>query len=164
MIVASFASEADLIHAAKRLRAAGVGGIETYTPGEPSEDLRGPRSRIPIAVLVAGLVGAIGMFALQSYATVLDYPLNIGGHPDFSWPAYIPNAFEVGVLLAIVAGFVGFLVANGMPRLYDKIDESEIFRSPASGEFRLAVDDPDAPRSRALLAELKPLAVEELPA
>jgi hypothetical protein len=162
MIVAAFGSEADLMRAAACLRGARVGTIETYTPSEPSEDFDAKRSKIPLAVLIAGLVGAIGMFLLQVHATTVDYPLDIGGKPDFSWPAYIPNAFEIGVLFAVLTGFVGFLAANRLPRLYAPIDESQVFRSAARGGYCLAIEKADAARARALLVELRPLAVEEV--
>jgi hypothetical protein len=162
MIVAAFDTEADLMRAAARLRAAAVGDVETYTSAEPPEDVGAKRSPIPLVVLVAGLVGTIGMFLLQTYATTIGYPLDIGGRPDFSWPAYIPTAFEVGILFAILAGFVGFLAANRMPRLYDRIDESEVFRSAARGGFCLAIEKPESLRAHALLAELGPIAIEDL--
>jgi hypothetical protein len=159
MIVAAFGSEPDLMRAAARLRTAAVGDVETYTPAEPSEDAGARRSTIPLTVLIAGLVGAVGMFLLQSYATAINYPLDIGGRPNFSWPAYIPNSFEVGCLFAILAGFAGFLIANRMPRLYDKIDESELLRR---ADYCLAIENPESPRAHALLAELDPIAVEDL--
>jgi hypothetical protein len=159
MIVASFSTEASLLRAAARLRSAGVRNVETYTPSEPLEDPDAWRSRIPLAVLIAGVLGAVGMFLLQTYATTIDYPLDIGGRPNFSWPAYIPNAFEVGVLFAILTGFIGFLTASRMPRLYERIDDCELF---GNGGYCLAIDHAEPARTRALLAELDPIAVEEL--
>lgn len=165
MIVAAFGTEQELIGAVALLRAEDAGTVETYTPCEFEErDLSDTRiSRIPLMVLIVGVLGASGMFLLQTYATTVGYPLDIGGRPDFSWPAYVPSAFEVGVLSAMLAGFVGFLAANRMPRLYQPIDECEAFRNASRDGYFLSIVGPDLARARSLLAELHPALIAEVP-
>jgi Protein of unknown function (DUF3341) len=158
-IVASFASEAGLVDALPRLRALGV--VETYTPKALEDDRP---SILPLVVLVAGLFGAAAGFGMQAYATMIGYPVDIGGRPEFSWPAFVPIAFEIGVLSAVLAGFIAFLIVNRLPRLYDLVDEASLMRGATRDRWCVAIRTELPDRAHALLRDLSPDAVEELPA
>ncbi len=163
MILAMFADEASLVHAVQRFRVAGI-ATETYTPSPPATDESA--SPIQLVMLLAGLAGAAASFALQSYSTAVAYPFHVGGRPQIAWPSFIPTAFENGVLLAIAGGFVAFMLINGLPRLYDPVDESDLLRRASRDGWLLqvATEEPDAlDRARVLLRELGPQRTEELP-
>src|SRR6185436_17891428 len=102
-ILAEFATPADLYHACERVRDSGFTRWDAHTPFpvhglERAMGLR--RSPLPWIVLVMGLTGAALGFALQAWVHTRAYPLVISGKPYFSWPAFIPITFEVGVLFA----------------------------------------------------------------
>lgn len=158
MIFAAFHNQRDLLHAAARLRAEQGAVVETYTAEEPggSDAPDTTVSPIPLVVLAAGVLGTAGMFLMQAYATTVAYPLDIGGRPDFAWPSYIPNAFEMGVLLAVVVGFAAFLVANRLPKLYEPIDEQPAFRNVMRDGNVLTVRRLEPARARVLLAAAGP--------
>ncbi len=163
-LLAEFADETGMSEAARRLRDGSIGRVETHTPTEPEHGERG--SILPLIILVAGVLGAGGTFFLETYATVWSYPQNIGGRPDFSWPSYVPMAFEIGVLCAVAAGFFGFLIVNRLPALYDPVDELESFRRATRDGWFVAVRSEDGAaigRARGVLGELSPLRVEEIP-
>jgi hypothetical protein len=165
MILAAFRTEPDLMRAAAALRDARLGSVEIYTPTEPESEHPpiGPHfSPIPLVMLVAGVLGTAASFWLQTDATVWHYPINIGGRPDFSWPAYVPNAFENGVLIALLAGFLAFLVINRLPRLYEPIDESDAFRNASRDGYFLAIRKTDEARARAALEPFRPELIQEL--
>jgi len=162
-VVAGFGTEEAMEQAFARLHDAGLAG-ETYSPHPPEGAPK--RSWIPAVILIGGFAAAGGFFALQCYALMFNYPFDIGGRPLFSWPAYIPLAFEGGVLIAIFAGFFGFLIACRLPYLYDPIDEIDAFRAASRDTYFVAVrtGDPERIRqARELLRPLDPLLIEDIP-
>lgn len=164
MIVAGFAAKATLLDALDALARAGVGGTQTYTP-EPLRDY-GPdaaASPLPFAMLVVFVFAALGFFGLQVYADTVGYPINIGGRPDNSWPAFITNAFEAGVLAAMAAGVGGYFAINGMPRLYHPADACAALRLASRDGWFVSVRDGDPDRVVALLRPFGPIACEQVP-
>jgi hypothetical protein len=164
-LLAGFESEHALRQAVDRLAAAQVGGVDTYTPAPFDEGVSG--SPLPLAMFVAGMLGFIGFMLLMGYADVYAYPLDIGGRPRFAWPAFVPIAFEIGVLCAMGVGFLGYFVVCRMPRLYDPIDECHSFRMASRDGWFVAVRANDAEhlvRARAVLDPLHPASVEEFSA
>ncbi|CAH2600601.1 putative ABC-type Fe3+ transport system protein; Molybdenum transport protein [Rhodovastum atsumiense] len=158
-----FASPEALQEAARRLRVERLGAVETYTP----VPLTGGGSWIPWLILAAGMLGATGAFLLQSVATVWSDPLNVGGRPDFSWPAFMPMALESGLLCGVVAGVIGFLVAARLPMPYRPVDEAETFRRASRDLFFVALRSGNAAalaHARALLHDLRPAVIEEVAA
>ena len=105
-LMAEFANPADVVAAARRVREAGYRKIDAYSPypmEELSEALDIHHSPLPKLVLAGGIVGLIVGYGLQYWASVIEYPMNIGGRPYHSWPAFIPAAFETTILFAALA-------------------------------------------------------------
>ena len=163
-ILVMFANERALCRALEQLTPLRLPELRTYTP-KPLE-LGPAHSPLPVIVLIAGLLGAVAGFAMEVYANTLSYPLNIGGRPQNSWPAFIPIAFELGILTAVLAGVVGYFVINRLPRLYDRIDELEGMREAMGNGWLVAIrtDDPEhLVRARSIVVELGAVSIEELP-
>jgi hypothetical protein len=117
-VVAEFKDLAALVAAAQATRAAGYTRFEAYSPF-PSEALTEvvghPRTRLPVAIFIGGLLGGLTGYVLQYYTAVYAYPLNIGGRPLNSWPAFIPVTFECTILGAALTAVFGMLARNGLP-------------------------------------------------
>ena len=159
LIVASFDTETGLIEALPRLR--GLGAVETYTPKAlPGDD--GP-SILPLIVLIAGLAGAGAGFGMQVYANTAGYPVDIGGRPEFSWPAFVPIAFEIGILAAMLAGFFGYLVVNRLPHLYDPVDEAMLMRGASRDRWCVSIRTESPERAHDLVRTLAAEQVEDVP-
>ena len=123
---------------------------------------------VPFLALLGGLLGGAGIYALQWYSAVLDYPINSGGRPIDSWPVFIIPTFELAVLGAALAAFVGMLALNGLPRLHHPIFNAPDFDLASRNRFFVSIRASD-PRfrlesARAFLVRLDPIRIIEVPA
>ena len=112
-MMAEFDNPSDLVAAARTTYEAGYRRINGYSPypiEELSEAIGFTRTSLPLIVLIGGILGGLGGFFMQYWMEVIDYPLNVGGKPYNSWPAFIPITFETTVLCAAFAAVLGMLV------------------------------------------------------
>lgn len=168
-LIAEFDNPDDLIQAAHEAHAAGYRRMDAYSP-MPIEGLSealGPHdTRLPLIVLIGGLFGCIGGFALQYWVSVINYPLNIGGRPYNSWPAFVPVTFETAVLAAALTAVFGMLALNGLPQPYHPVFNVPHFELATRNRFFLCIEatDPkfDRAATRRFLEGLHPGAVNEV--
>src|SRR5258708_653404 len=88
--------EHKLVEAARKVKAAGFKQVEAISPFPLhgiDEALGIPFSFIPWVTFIFGLTGASFGLWLTWWTFSVDWPLNIGGKPFFSLPAYIPVIF-----------------------------------------------------------------------
>lgn len=171
-LLAKFPTPEALVAATERVYQAGYRKFDAYAP-YPVEGLDHAMhlkpSPLPFVVLAGGLGGAVSGFAMQAFAQVMDYPLNVGGRPDFSWPAYIPITFELTILGAAVFGVLGLFVFTRFPQPYHPVFRSEDFNAHASKDgFYLGIEanDPkfDLAATRRFLEQQGSILVSELEA
>lgn len=163
-VLAGFVEPEKLLVAAKRMRETAKGEVETYTPYPVhgvDEALGLKKSIIPKIVGTGGLCGVIGGYSLLYWCSTIAYPINIGGRPLHSAPAFIPITFECGILLSVLAAFFGVLTYMGYPKLYHPVFESAGFRRASIDRFWLSVQLVGDDDHNALENELKSLGAEE---
>jgi hypothetical protein len=170
-LLGEFASAEALLQATHQARAAGFQHLEAYSPFAVEgldEALGASRDPVPLIALLGGLLGAAGGYFLQWYSATINYPLNVGGRPLDSWPAFLPVTFETAVLGAAFAALLGALLLSGLPRLMHPLFELEQFDRASSDRFFLCIcsQDPqfDPAGTQDFLRSLDPLAVLEVPA
>lgn len=161
-LLAEFDNPGTLLAAARETRAAGYTRIDAFSP-HPVHGLAeaiGHESagRLSLTVLVGGIVGCVGGFALQYWSSVVAYPMNVGGRPLNSWPAFIPVTFETTILVAAISAVLGMLAWNGLPQPYHPVFNVERFALASRNRFFLCIEaeDPefDAAETRVFLEDV----------
>lgn len=150
-LMAEYDAAQAVVDAAKQARVAGYARVEAYTPfpiEELNDILHGKRTILPTLVLGGGLAGMATGFGLQYWASVLEYPMNIGGRPFASWPSFVVPSYELTILFASLAAAVGMILLNGLPQPYHPVFNVERFSFASSDKFFLVVEATDAHFSR----------------
>jgi Protein of unknown function (DUF3341) len=119
------------------------------------------RSIVPRIALVLGVTGAVGGYLMQVGMVAIDWPLNVGGRPPHSAPAFIPVTFELGILFAALGIFFGLFKLWGMPRLHHPVFEVEAFRSASVDGLWLSAAV-EAGQVQAVAAQLKALGARQV--
>jgi hypothetical protein len=169
-MMAEFDSASDLVAAAHKTHAAGYRKIDAYSPfpiEELTEAIGFPRNHVPLVTLIGGLVGGLSGYLMQYWISAVDYPVNVGGKPYHSWPAFIVVTFEMTILFAGISAVFGMLALNGLPMPYHPVFNVPRFAFATKDRFFLIVfsTDPkyDAVTTRQFLEGLGPRSLSEVP-
>lgn len=162
-LMAEFESPEALVQAAERAYEAGYRSMDAYSPFPVhglAEALGMRGTRLSLLVLLGGIVGAAGGFLMQLYAMAIDYPLDVGGRPLNSWPAFMPVTFEMGILFAAFAAVLGMIGLNQLPEPYHPVFNVERFEHASRDSFFLAIEAADGQfdleKTRDFLESLEP--------
>lgn len=157
-LLAEFRSAQALVDAAEQAHRAGFRAMDAYSP-YPIEHLSEVvcdhhRSRVPLICLTGGVIGALSGWALAVWTSAVDYPVNVGGRPMNSWPAFIPVIFECTILFAAFAAGLGMIALNGLPQPYHPVFNVERFREKAAQDgYFLCIEAGDPKFDRATTRE-----------
>src|SRR6266446_2583987 len=162
-LMAEFTDPSELVAAAHKAHHEGYRRMDAYSPlpiEELHEALGFPHTRLPLIVLIGGLVGCLSGYLLQFWVSTMAYPLNVGGKPLHSWPAFIPVTFECTILGAALSAVLGMLALNGLPQPYHPVFNVPRFALASRNRFFLCIEasDPkfDLLATRAFLETLSP--------
>ncbi len=162
-LMAEFDDPASLVAAARRAYSEGYRCMDGYSPfpiDELHEALGAHHTRLPLIVFLGGLVGCVSGYGLEYWVSVITYPVNIGGKPFHSWPAFIPVTFECTILVAALSAVLGMLALNGLPQPYHPVFNVPRFALASRNRFFLCIEanDPkfDVEKTRQFLETLEP--------
>ncbi len=168
-LMAEFEDPNALVAATRRAYAEGYRDMDAYSPfpiEELSEALGIHSTAVPLLVLFGGLVGALSGYGLQYWVSAIAYPLNVGGRPFNSWPAFVPVTFEMTVLVAALTAVFGMLALNRLPMPYHPVFNTPRFALATRDRFFLCIEatDPKFDRdvTRSFLQGLTPREVSEV--
>jgi hypothetical protein len=145
-LLAEFGDQDRLLEAARRARAAGYTRMDAYTPYPVeglAEALGFERTRVPLLVLLGGILGGAGGYGLQYWLNVRNYPINIGGRPLNSIPSWIIVTFEMTILGAALFAVLGMLALNRLPMPHHPVFGVPEFELATTNRFFLAIEASD---------------------
>lgn len=168
-LIAEFTTPGELYHACEKVRDAGYTRWDAHTPFPVHglEKAMGLKpSPLPFIVFIGAMTGAAGGFVLQKWVSGSAYKLVISGKPLFSWPAFIPITFELGVICGALSALLGMFALNQLPRLHHPLFNSKRFERASDDRFFISIEsaDPkfDLDGTRKFLEGLHPAAVESV--
>jgi len=169
-LMAEFDTASDLVAAAHHTHEAGYQKIDAYSPfpiEELAEAIGFHKNGVPLVVLAGGILGGLSGYLMQYWIATSSYPVNVGGRPYHSWPAFIIVTFEMTILFAGIAAVFGMLALNGLPMPYHPVFNVPRFALASKDRFFLIIfsTDPkyDAVATRGFLQSLDPRSISEVP-
>jgi hypothetical protein len=169
-MMAEFDSATDLVAAARRTHEAGYKKIDAYTPfpvEELAEAIGFHSNRVALVTLIGAAMGGLSGYLMQYWIATISYPINVGGRPYHSWPAFIVVTFEMTILFGGISAVLGMLALNGLPMPYHPVFNVPRFAMATKDRFFLIVfsTDPqyDTTGTRQFLEGLGPRSIAEVP-
>ncbi len=144
--MAEFDSPQAVVDAAKHAVSAGFTQMEAYSPfpiEELNDIIHKRRTKLSSLVLMGGLAGMATGFALQYWASAIEYPMNIGGRPYATWPAFVVPSYELTILFSALTAAIGMFALNGLPMPYHPVFNVERFSLASSDKFFLVIESHD---------------------
>lgn len=168
-VIAEFETPEQLLAAANSALDSGYSAMDAFSPfpvhGLP-EAIGFQEGRVRWIIFLAGVSGAVGGMGLQWWVSTQAYALNIGGRPLFSWPSFIPPAFETTILFAAFGAVLGMIGLNRLPQPHHPVFDAPNFERASQDRFFLLVEakDPmyDASAIRSLMEKADAVNVTEI--
>ena len=146
-LLAEYNTPADLYHACEKVRDAGFKRWDAHCPFPVhglDKAMGLPQSKVPVIVLIGGLLGAAGGMTMEWWMSAVDYKMVISGKPLFSWPAFIPICFALGILGGVFGSVFGMFALNQLPTYFHPLFKSKKFERATDDGFFISIqaDDP----------------------
>jgi hypothetical protein len=139
-VLATFECDEKVLHATEKVRDKNIDIHDIYTPFPVhglDEAMGIKRSILPYVTFIAGATGLLLAIGFQIWTSAVDWPINVGGKPFISTPAFIPITFEITVLLGAHTTVLAFLVIN---RLFPGKSPTIIDPAQTEDKFIMAIE------------------------
>ncbi|NOY06433.1 MAG: DUF3341 domain-containing protein [Chlorobi bacterium] len=143
-IIGVFTNEHDILGAVKETRSSGYDIYDVFTPYAVhglDEAMGLKPSRLTYVCFLFALLGLLTAIITQFWIGSIDWPLNVGGKPFNSLPAYLPVAFELTVLFGGLGVVFVMLLRS---RLYPGKKELSFHPRVSDDRFVLVIEVSDA--------------------
>jgi len=141
-----FDTPEDLLDACDKAYAEGYRKMDAFAPMPVdglAEAIGYKKNYVAMCVLIGGITGMCFGFGLLQWISQVAYPLNVGGRPLNSWPAFIPITFECMILFSALTSLVSMLAMNGLPRPYHALFNVPAFERASVDKFFLCIESED---------------------
>ncbi len=169
LLLAEFLEPKAMIAAARKVDEAGCKLVDAFSPfpvEEMTELLGLGSSKLRGLMFCGGLIVTAAAYVTEACSAIFDYPIDSGGRPLKSWPAFVLFPFAIGIFGAALTGFIALMVKTGLPALYHPLFSSDIFERATQDRFLLALEPPagvsEERRARAWLREAGASSVVEV--
>lgn len=160
-----FDSEAGIVAATRRARSDGFSIVDVFTPYAVhglDEAMGVRRSRLPWACFLMGATGALLAVWFQFWTSAVDWPIDVGGKPWNSLPAFVPIMFEITVLFAGLGVVLALFVRTGLiPGRREILAAPQVTDDRFVLLLRLEGAEHTVDDARAMLAEQGAIEVED---
>ena len=151
-LLAEYATPADLMHAAEKIRDAGFRRWDVFSPFPVhgmNQAMGLKNSKVGWFAFCGGVSGyTVGMIMIW-WMNAHDYPIVVGGKPMFS-PFYaFPPSYELTILFSAFGSILGMMFLNRLPKLYNPLFKSERFRKVTHDGYFLVIETIDPKYSEA---------------
>ncbi|MDP8208533.1 MAG: DUF3341 domain-containing protein [Candidatus Electryonea clarkiae] len=140
-VIAEFKDPADILHAAGKVRDAGFKEWDVHSPFpvHGMDDAMGEkRSPLGWMVAFAAFTGVVVGLGMQWWMSAVDYKLVIAGKAFFSYQAFFPVTFALGVLFSVITAVFGMLGLNKL-RFHHPVFHSNSFERSTDDAFFISI-------------------------
>jgi hypothetical protein len=144
VFVGVFETEEDILGMTRAARERGLKIIDIFSPYAVHglERAAGFKpSRLPVTCFILALLGAVLKTWFEFWTTSVNWPIDVGGKPWNSWPAFVPITFEVMVLFAGVGTVIALFITC---RLYPGKKAKLAFPGVTDDRFAILLEEEDA--------------------
>lgn len=141
LFIGVFDTEEKLLAATKQASGSGLSIYDCYTPYAVhglDQAMGMPQTRMPWVSLLCGVTGLATAIGLQVWTSAVDWPINVGGKPFVSIPAFVPISFELTVLFTGLGSVGFFLLYRNLKPTLGHVDMSG--EGATIDKFILAID------------------------
>ncbi len=148
-----FTDEHKVVEAARKIKSMGFTKFDAISPYPihgMEEAMEISRSPIPYVTFIAGMTGLSFGLWFTWWTSAVNWPVNVGGKPFFSLPAFIPICFELTILFAALSSVAALFVLCKLPQMDPPVIDADL----SCHKFAIFVPENDTGYDETKLAQV----------